>query len=56
MLITYYLIQEEQKEQPKVPVDPITSTPTPKPAYTRSPKVSIVVKNNFNFDFFRIVC
>ncbi|WJX20885.1 hypothetical protein P8452_10374 [Trifolium repens] len=34
-----------EKEQPKVPVDPITPTttpvtPPPKPAYTRSPKIS----------------
>jgi hypothetical protein len=41
-MLIIYLIQEEQKEQPKVPVDPIT--PTPQPAYSRSPKVSIVVK------------
>ncbi|KAK2458229.1 early light-induced protein, chloroplastic [Trifolium repens] len=32
------MAEEEQKEQPKVPVDPIT--PTPQPAYTRSPKMS----------------
>ncbi|WJX14663.1 hypothetical protein P8452_04888 [Trifolium repens] len=39
------MAEDEQKEQPKVPVDPITPTPTPvtpppKPAYTRSPKIS----------------
>ncbi|XP_045808430.1 early light-induced protein, chloroplastic-like [Trifolium pratense] len=39
------MAEEEQKEQPKVPVDPITPTPTPvtpppKPTYTRSPKIS----------------
>ncbi|KAK2404758.1 early light-induced protein, chloroplastic [Trifolium repens] len=39
------MAEEEQKEQPNVPVDPITPTPTPvtpppKPAYTRSPKMS----------------
>ncbi|PNX57713.1 early light-induced-like protein, partial [Trifolium pratense] len=41
------MAEEEQKEQLKVPVDPITPTPvtpTPQPAYTRSPKVRIVVK------------
>jgi hypothetical protein len=44
-----------------VPVDPITPTPTPvtpppKPAYTRSPKVSIVVKIISTFFFLRIAC
>ncbi|CAJ2630159.1 unnamed protein product [Trifolium pratense] len=37
------MAEEQQKEQPKVPVDPITPTPvtpTPQPAYTRSPKFS----------------
>ncbi|WJX20886.1 hypothetical protein P8452_10374 [Trifolium repens] len=39
------MAEDEQKEQPKVPVDPITPTttpvtPPPKPAYTRSPKIS----------------
>ncbi|CAJ2630158.1 early light-induced protein, chloroplastic [Trifolium pratense] len=37
------MAEEQQKEQPKVPVDPITPTPvtpTPQPAYTRSPKMS----------------
>ncbi|KAK2404760.1 early light-induced protein, chloroplastic [Trifolium repens] len=37
------MAEDEQKEQPKVPVDPITPTPVtplPKPAYTRSPKIS----------------
>jgi hypothetical protein len=46
-----FMIQDEQKEQSKVPVDPITpsSSPTPtppppsQPAYTRAPKVSITV-------------
>ncbi|XP_058739791.1 early light-induced protein, chloroplastic-like [Vicia villosa] len=38
------MAEGEQKEQPKVPVDPIapssTPTPSPQPAYTRPPKMS----------------
>ncbi|KAI5400685.1 hypothetical protein KIW84_065531, partial [Lathyrus oleraceus] len=35
------MAEGEQKEQPKVPVDPTTPiTPTPQPAYTRPPKMS----------------
>ncbi|KAL5070028.1 hypothetical protein RYX36_020915 [Vicia faba] len=43
------MAEGEQKEQPKVPVDPIAplSTPTPssQSAYTRPPKVCIVTHN-----------
>jgi hypothetical protein len=61
LLITFYIIhQDEQKEQSRVPVDPITpsSSPTPtppsQPAYTCSPKVSTVAKN-YNL-FFQNLC